>query len=125
MEPVNGPAGLVALSNILRRKAAESAPAAARKELAAANSQREAVEHPGLGELERQLRAKLKEAGSEGVNSAGVRRWVITTILSFDLDAEFQNEPKFISMVQSIQRSIDGDATLKGRFDKVVRRLSR
>jgi hypothetical protein len=123
MDPING---LSALYEILRRQVTAKAQPAGRTARSAGESATRAPTARGeLIELERQLRAGLKEQTRDALFSPASKRWVIASLLSWELEPAMQNEPKFNALVASVQRSIDADARLKVKFEGVLEQLCR
>jgi hypothetical protein len=122
MEPVNG---LGALSEIVRRKLREGASSSARKDGAAHEPARAGAQRLAIGELERQLRIKLKELGPDALKSPSAKRSIIASLLICELDERLHNESKFNALVRGIQQSIDEDENLRTRFNSVIEQLSR
>jgi hypothetical protein len=122
MEPVNG---LGALSEIVRRKLREGSANIAQRDGAAASSAPAANRALAAGELERQLRLRLKELGTGAAQSPAARRAIVASLLLCELDERLHNEPKFHALVRTVQSSIDGDEHLRARFDAVIEQLSR
>jgi hypothetical protein len=122
MEPVNG---LGALSEIVRRKLREGASSSARKDGATHEPARAGAQRLAIGELERQLRIKLKELGPDALKSPSAMRSIIASLLICELDERLHNESKFNALVRGIQQSIDEDENLRTRFNSVIEQVSR
>jgi len=120
MDPISG---LAALYEILKRRATDRSHSTNRAAGSARNEARGAV-RPSFDELQQQIRLKLSGLPREQLASAATKRWVIAALLSWELHEGAQNEPKFAALVQRVQQSIDGDARLKARFERVMEQLS-
>jgi len=127
MDPING---LGPLTEIVRRKLREGASAERGSGIARRSSSSvrpevsEQTRRLAVGELEKQLRLKLKELGPEAAHSPGARRVIIASLLMCELDDRLHNESRFNLLVRAIQRSIDEDERLRARFDAVINQLS-
>jgi hypothetical protein len=122
MEPVNG---LGPLSQLLRQKAGASEASAPQRESGAADAAGSPAVRTAVEDIERRVRLKLKDLGPGAGKSAGFRRWVISLVLTYEYNPRVQTEPKFVAMVQSVLRALEGDAGLQERFDSVMDELSR
>jgi hypothetical protein len=123
MEPING---LGALSEIVRRKLREgSASVAPRDDATTTQSNLNAPRQLAVGELEKQLRIKLRELGPSAAQSPAARRSIVASLLLCELDERLHNEPKFHALVRTVQSSIDSDERLRAKFDAVLEQLAR
>jgi hypothetical protein len=121
MDPISG---LAALYEILKRRATDRAPSTDRSSGSTRTDARAAPLRTSFEELQRQIRLKLASLPKESLASPATKRWVIGTLLSWELHEDSRNEPKFAALVQGVQQSIDADARLKARFERVMEELS-
>lgn len=122
MDPISG---LAALYEVLRRKAGSRMESKGRSADAPGDAGRARDGRVEFAELERQIRAKLREQSPGARLSSVSKRWVIASLLCWEFDSRLQNEPKFQALVRSVQDSIDGDAKLRLMFEGVIDQLSR
>ena len=120
MEPISG---LAALYEILRRKVTDGAKTEERS-ATTREPERQAAQRATLEELERHIRSKLK-GSRDALHTPALKRWVIGSLLSWELDDRLPNEPKFNALVRKVQQSIDADARLKAMLERVMEQLSR
>jgi hypothetical protein len=121
MDPIGG---LAALYEILKRKAADRAPSKDKSAGAAHAEVRAALQRPSIEELQRQIQSKLASLPRDAVASVATKRWVIGTLLSWEMHGDARHEPKFAALVQGVQQSIDADARLRAKFERVMEHLS-
>lgn len=122
MEPISG---LAALYEILRRKMGASAESTGRaSKTMREESTRGTDQRLTLQELEQQIRSMCREQPPDTLKSSASKRWVIASLLAWELDDRMKNEPKFNALVRNVQESIDADARLKAKFEQVMEQLS-
>lgn len=122
MEPISG---LTALYEMLRRKIGDQADSTGRAPRNVREENAYATQRIALAELEQQIREKLREQAPGALTSAGSKRWVIASLLAWELDDRMKNEPKFNALVRTVQESIDGDARLKMKLEQIMAQLSK
>lgn len=122
MEPISG---LAALYEILRRKIDASADSTGRTSKAVREAPARATDKRlTLQELEQQIRSMCREQPADTLKSSASKRWVIASLLAWELDDRLKNEPKFNALVRNVQESIDADARLKAKFEQIMEQLS-
>lgn len=122
MEPLNG---LGALSDWVRQRLSEPATRLTRKDASGDAQVSAGQRRSAVAELEKHLRARLRELGPAAAQSVAARRSIIASLLICELDERLHNESKFNALVAEIQQAIDGDAALKVKFDALIAQLSR
>jgi hypothetical protein len=122
MEPISG---LAALYQILRRKVGGEANAPERMPKAPGEASRPVAARATLQDVERQIRGKLKGSGSDTASSPAAKRWVIASLLSWELDSRLQNEAKFKALVRNVHESIEADPRLRAKLERAMEQLSR
>src|SRR5687768_16821360 len=83
-----------------------------------------APQRPTFDELQGQIRLKLSGLPRESLASPANKRWVIASLLSWELYEGSRNEPKFAALVLGVQQSIDADAHLRATFERLMDDLS-
>jgi hypothetical protein len=125
MDPIGG---LDRLTELIRRKTAETGTAAEKSAAAKGASGEQnaaAQQRPTAAVFEQQIQAKIRQMQQAAAAPAALRRVVIEAMLAWEFRSDLHNEPKFAALINRVQGHIESEPDVLQAFEKLVKQLSK
>lgn len=116
MDPING---LNKLAELIRRKGVQAKAGGDKAGLAKGNVSADSAAPAALA-LERQIEDRLRQLHSFGAPRAALRRVVIESVLVGEYRSQMRNEPKFVTLVNQVQRHMESEPEISNALEKLI-----